>query len=395
MFILPFIILALEGVLIVVTGVIAFYISLLLFDQTQNPLIMSLSVFASIAPKIYLSFIAGVVSDFIGKKKIMLLSLAMLFFLYAGVWYLFPYLVKDIYYILAFQVITGIIISAYEISALSSLSSFVDKKDSRAVYSLMSFILNSAYIITPSIAGLLYQQVYLDDIIKHAFFLIIPIFSLLYFIPFPDCLSGQKQLLKESCWQFISKKHILKKLLLFFASYNFINGLASGLVVFYILKRFGSDGSTLAIFSSFIATGTVIGSIISLKKVKNPTMFIFAGTIISAIFGRILFGLELPFGIITAFATLRMCIVSTVNTTNQVVWSTIVPAKSQGQIFGYRRMIAQGGYPIAIILGGMLYQLMDDVVNTNLFTLFFMLCGFLEIILAFFLYKYNTSTSHT
>ncbi len=53
-----------------------------LYRKTQDASLMSIVIFASIAPRIFLGFFAGKVTDKFGKDKIIKLSLLALFFIY-------------------------------------------------------------------------------------------------------------------------------------------------------------------------------------------------------------------------------------------------------------------------------------------------------------------------
>ena len=194
------------------------------------------------------------------------------------------------------------------------------------------------------------------------------------------------------------KSHpILLHLLIYFGFFNFVNGLTSGLMAAYILDIFSGSGKELALFNTCVAIGTFLGGLYSFKNTKiHPLLVIACGGIVASVAGRVVFGLVDSIYLLSFFAALRMFVLPIVNTTNQIVWGEKVPVGKQGAVFGFRRLIAQGGYPVAILIGGVSYKLLKEFLHLSLPNYFFIACGIFELfasayLILIFLKKYAST----
>ncbi len=371
-----------------VSSIIGFFLIVMLYDKTRDAFTMSLAVFLTTSPRIFLSFHSGRIADRFGKKNIILFSLVALFFIHstnATVFYLREDVV-DAWYILSIQACLGVVSAFYEISLLSSLSAFAGNKGKRFIYSFSNISLQFSYIFAPIISGIFYGTVPILNIIYAEISAVVVLFFVVSKVSFPESLSGSKDIVVFKSWDFIKSNPILLHLLVYFSFFNFINGLTSGLVAAYILDLFSGSGKDLAFFNTCIAIGTFLGGLYSFKNTRiHPLLVIAFGGIIASAAGRVVFGFVDSIYMLSFVAALRMFILPIVNTTNQIVWGEKVPASKQGSVFGFRRVIAQGGYPVAILIGGIGYKSFKELLHFSFPNYFFIFCGVFEVVVSIYL----------
>lgn len=355
----------------------AFGISLWVFETTQSPYYMTLALFCKLGPSIYMSFFAGQIVDRFDAKKVFLLTdLGLLVitillitaytFQSLTLWILFPALV-----------LTGIVESVQSLAFQSSVALFNKPEFYLRSQGVVSLVENAPVILSPFLGALAYESLGLGGIFAFDIvsFLVALIAVLMMRFPVREKVISKPWFSLDAV-RFIWGHPLLSRLQLFFASYNFVNGIMGGLLAAYILSSTGGDKSSLATVNTVMAVGTVLGSLFLLRGKLTGSMLIWiiAGTMIAGLTGRI--GLALTSSVFawSILISVRAFLGPVVSGANQALWLDHVEKSQMGTVFGVRRLFGQGLYPLAILLGGVLSK------SVSLVTLF-IFAGLLELVI--------------
>ncbi len=376
-------------------AVTSFTISASLFVATQSAMVMALAVFFQLAPRIYFSFFGGVLVDRINVLTAIRFSnfaeagaslATMIAIAWGGnltvVFWLF---------ILA----RAVIASVKSVAMQASVKHLVNESDFRRASGLTAAVQNTVVATGPflglavySLAGAEYLWAIfaLDALAMSMAGLVmltlkskedtasaLPRISLTSLRAGLDHIAGQPQ---------------LRLLLIFFASQNFFNGLCAGLIPFLLLSLAGDNLSLFAIGTSALSVGAIVGSLLAamIPLPKNRVLVICISTILAAGAGRFFVGLNMLPWLIVAGFTLRAVILPVGNVVNQAIWLEATPKDRIGQVLGTRRAIAQGSYPLAVLLSGFIAGiLLNDDIDRVL--ILFAICGVGEILCSVWLIR--------
>lgn len=316
-------------------------------------------MFLTYTSSIYLSPVIGNFIDGFLKNKIIAASnffLGFLLFLY-----LFAFSADNAYLMLFFVFFASLVTTAISLSLTSSVSSLFHREDLTRVNGLVGIIENSPLIAGPAIGAMLYSTRAIDWAIYIAVAVTISVGFIFYrqdwsHVPRKNYKFFGGDLL--SGFNFIKTRKDLLFLQLLFSSYNFFSGISASVVIIYIIdfpSIWGGEWN-LATNNTLSGIGIILGGVLVALwagKVRRKTLVVgsmFASSIVS----RIL----IPFipniyTLLTVFL-LRSVLVQFSNVPLTTIWQERVPAKKQGSVFGARRFLGQGPYPLAVLLGGSL-----------------------------------------
>lgn len=335
----------------------AFGISLWVYETTQSPFYMMMALFCKLGPSIYMSFFAGQIVDRFDAKKVFLLTdLALLvitillitayFSESLMLWILFPALA-----------LTGIVESVQSIAFQSSVALFNKPEFYLRSQGVVSLVENAPVILSPFLGAIAYESLGLGGIFAFDIVSFLVALVAVLMMRFP---LREKPVFKPwfslDAVRFIWGHPLLSRLQLFFASYNFVNGIMGGLLAAYILSSTGGDKGSLATVNTVMAVGTVLGSLFLLrgKLAGSMVIWIIAGTMIAGLTGRI--GLAMTSSVLawSVLMAVRAFLGPVVSGANQTLWLEHVDKSNMGTVFGVRRLFGQGLYPVAVLLGGVL-----------------------------------------
>lgn len=378
-----------EALLIVFYNTASFYLSLQIFELTKSPLILAGSVIAAIAPTIYLSFIAGRIIDKLGSRKVLLYSHLGLAILYIMANYLLSNEDFYLYSIFGFIILRSALSSFHSLAIMTAIPKIVPQERIQFAYSLDGFLNNGAQIIGPIVAAILYNYISLTPLM----FLSV----VATFLGFIWCLiilpkENITKQISRTTMQFtqyikiIMKQPDLRNTLVFFSVFNGINGIAAAFVSAYILILASNPSESLAFYSTIIAIATLIGSLAASHKFKySPYLVIGLTAIFCGLIGRIGITFSSSIIVISLLVGFRAMLIPISNMANQMLWLEHSNEYNRAGIFGLRRLIAQGLYPLITFA----YLVISRVLNINfeldnLRQLFFV-SGTLEVMVAFLL----------
>lgn len=368
------------------SAILSFALALWVYEQTGSPAHLGYLMFAYMAPQIYLSLFGG---HFVDRwpKKILLISSDIVQGL-GSLIILWLYFSKNLglYFIVLITFVNGFFSGIQSLIFLSSLSSFVSRERLLKFNGHMQIFNAIPSIVAPLVAWPLLQAVNLSGLV--ALDIVTLIFSLviMLFVSFPhqDQKLAKKFLLaslKEG-FVFIFKTPSLKRSLAFFAYNNFLTGLVSGLVVAFIVEKVGLKSPWVAYNSSLTAVGILLGSLFLISsnwQISQPFKVMSISAVLASLSGRMaVVFLSTPF-LIGLLFLFRNATVPILNACNDVIWQSTVPISLQGRAFGARRFVAQGLYPIGLLLGPMLVTLFESFsLSWSALSVLFFVVGMLE-----------------
>lgn len=349
---------------------------------------MATALFCQTAPKIYMGFWAGNLTDRWGKDRVMRVSVFLLSVLYGSMAWIWSFPFEgNIWVVLIFtlQVFLGLLGAFYEIALLSSVSAFVLPERYTFVYGMMEFCAHGSVLLVPILGSFLYPFSSLSVLFIAGALCAALLFLFLWYLPFPDTLKARapQTLWSLEAFRFIRKHLVLRRLLAYFAGFNFFNGLASGLIVAYVLQCCQGNTASLGVFSVWMALAALGGSALSARCRGGSSLWgiILSCGFLAALCGRILFGASHTLFYLVLWGMVRMGLTPLANMANQVLWSQWTPPEKRGSVFGARRFVAQGGFPIAILCGGLLFKGMQSLWQQDLGS-FIQMVGFFELLFA-------------
>ncbi|WP_300074374.1 MFS transporter [uncultured Ruegeria sp.] len=373
--------------------VTSFTISASLFHATGSAMVMALTVFFQVAPRIYLSFFGGLIVDRIDVLRTIRLSnwteaaisIGTVVGLLAGA----P--ITLIFW--TFIVGKALVASVKSVALQASVKHLVDEGDYRRASGLTTGVQNFAVAAGP-FAGLA-----LFSYVGEEHLWLVFAMDTLVFLAAGLAVAGINGAETERALArlrfrdlrvglaHIKQRPQLRLLVGFFAAQNFFNGICAGLIPFLLLSLQDGRPGYFAITNSAMSVAAVAGAFLaaSLSLPKRQMVTIAGATLLAAIAGRLVVGLDhLPWLIATGLA-FRSLILPFGSVVNQAIWLSDTPRQIVGRVLGTRRALAQGTYPIAVLIGGILA---GPVVASNLNEVLFLfiLCGMGEILSAGYLY---------
>ena len=116
-------------------------------------------------------------------------------------------------------------------------------------------------------------------------------------------------------------------------------------------------------------------------------MIILSG-ILGGVSGRLVLGAGVTVASLAVAGFVRGAMGAAGNTANQVIWTNATPPEHRGQIFGLRRVLAQGSYPLGILASSLLWSVAPQTTGHGSSTLLIFLGG-CEIMLAVLLWRHG------
>ncbi len=376
--------LGMNGLQTFISGIMSFCLSFWIYKTTRCAEIMATALFCYMAPKIYLSFVAGAIVDRVGNRFVLRFSVAIGFIIYltASLFWNGTSL-ERISFVYGLEGILGVTSAFYDVAFLASLPSIVPPKYHTTAYGLMEVLNGGVILLAPLLGSFLYAHTSFPSLFMGAAWMSFLFWIFLFFQPLKRSDMHPKKLLHFQTFSWLKKHPVLYPLLCYFTRFNILQGLSAGLVTAYVLERCLGKIETFTYFSMLLAFGTGAGSLLTLwMKRWDPWKVIFWSGFGAALGGRIAFGLTSHITFLCFWGFLRASLTPLMNTANQVLWTHEVPPDRRGKVFGARRLVAQGGFPLAIWFGGLFYRLMNDLFHGQL-GLFFVFLGSLEALSTF------------
>ncbi len=352
----------------------AFATTLWVWERTNQATPLAMIGVFFMVPSVILTPFAGVLVDRFNRKLVMAVS-----DMAAGLGTLFMLVMLatnqlQIWHLYLMAVLTGAG-NAFQFPAYSAaITLMVPKEEYARTAGMISIAENSSSILAPLLGAILYTRVGLFwvliiDLVTMSFALL-----MLALVRIPSLSDEAVQANRKEPFlsqlsyglRYVLRFKPLLNLQLLFLVGNFFSILGNTMVPMIMVKT-GNNAGILANVQSASAAGALIGSILititgGLKKKVNGVL---GGWFLYALFGMTLFSLASSSLLWMAFAILgHMCIMF-VNSSNQAIWQSKVPAEVQGRVFSFRVLLAQVSVPVAMAISG---PLADKVFEPALVT---------------------------
>ncbi|UOF00582.1 MFS transporter [Bdellovibrio reynosensis] len=336
----------------------SFGVATSVFNKTGSASAMAGLVFWKFFAQIYFSLFAGPLVDRFPKRSLLLLSNTSL--LVISILLVFHFRIggsmAQLYILMAAM---GIFDSIKNLTFQASVVELVDESSLGRFNGVASIFESLPLVVGPPLAAAAISLVGVETLLcADAFSFMFALFPVVFL---PSKKSSSIQVSKSISFaknlvlgfEQIFNNRSLLSMQIFFTIQNFLNGITGGLVSAFILTRFLGDNSSLALVSSFMGAAAVLGGVWqSTFPAKKITFLIFCLTALGALAGRISIGFGLGIlGLAIGFS-IRSFLTPIINACNQTYWQERVDKSVQGRIFGARRVLGQGLYPIAVAVGG-------------------------------------------
>jgi len=372
------------GQLVAILGssLTGFGLSLHMYDMTGSVPMMTALQFAAVAPQVYLSLFAGIFIDRFGTKRVMALAtlagavIPAVLALVLGLGALPAWLV------LAAAAGSGAAAGFRDTALQSSVPGFVRPARLAAANGLIATAIGVPYVLGPSLAAILLTYLSFRVIlIADAAGVLVATLAVLI-VRFPvvprlgDELGLGARLGEGTRW--ILAHPPLAWLSTYFSLSYFFNGAAGGLTIAYVLMRTDGDKAALAVVNTLLAVGLIAGGVVAgpvaLRVRPLRAIAVSCG---ATSLGRVAFGLVLGPVAWGACQFVRAAGLTVAGAANDLIWQQAVPEAWRGRVFGTRRMLMGGLYPVALGVGGIAGALAAEG-GADRFALCFVVFGLLE-----------------
>ncbi|MGI4727601.1 MAG: MFS transporter [Janthinobacterium lividum] len=337
-------------------------VSWVVYSLTHSKLMLGVTLFATMFPSFFLSFLGGIAADRYNRYKLLLatqivsmiqaiLLTVLIFFKHYNVWE-----------VLALSVMLGII-NAFDVPARQSLvyEMVDDKNDLPNALALNSSMVNLSRLIGPAIAGLAIEKLG-DDVcfgLNALSFVAVIISLLLMKLPKIEVKKNTKNVLAElrEGLNYLKQTPSISFVLMMLATVSFLVLPFSTLIPVYAKDIFHGTASTFGVIDSAIGLGAFSGAIFlaSLKPGSNLRKILAINTFVFGA-GLVLFShttyypLALVFAAIGAFGMMSQITIS-----NTIIQTTVDPAM-RGRVISFYAMAFFGMQPLGGLLIGWISQ---------------------------------------
>lgn len=341
------------------SGLTGFVLGVWVFQETGSTTLFALSAVFGALPSVLLLPFVGALVDRWDKRRTMIVcnlassfcTLAIMLLLYTGrlrVWH--------VYIVVSLLAVVGTCMGL----AYSTVVALLVPKQHFGRSSGMSYTAQAAsQILPPLLAGVLIASLQVQGVVllDYLTYLFAVGTLLAVHIPRPapsDAAAAQKQpLLREATygWNYVKARPGLFALMVYFASVNFIVGLAR--ILFYPMILSFTTTQALGTILSVGGLGFLLGGI-TMSVWGGPKNRIRGLLGFGLLFGAsvLLTGLRPSVVLIAAGAFGMHFFIPLVNGCSQAIWLSKTPPEVQGRVFAIRWMVAMSTSPLAYILAG-------------------------------------------
>jgi len=338
---------------------------------------------AAMGPQIYFSFVAGAVVDFIGPKTTLVASNLASAAIVSVMLLSYNANNQMVWPLLLLVVMGGLASSLRDIALQVVVPTFSPRDKLQKYNGLLSAVEAIPIVLGPLLGAVLLDVESFEEILRLDIITFVLAGLSVAVVKFPtareepgNAARSLPDILGDGI-RWIKKDRQLVKLVRYFAAANFFNGIAAPSITIYVLALSNGNKTSLAIVNSAIATGSIVGGIVAarIRNIEPRDMIIGAGIVQGAV-GRVMFALVAGASAWAVCLFVRSVAIVVGQVANDTVWQIRTPANWRGRAFGARRLLAQGGYPVAIGVGGVLGSLCST--HTGLMVLF-LIFGALEV----------------
>ncbi|MGJ8722470.1 MAG: MFS transporter [Salinibacterium amurskyense] len=355
-----------QAISLLLSGATTIALSLWVFDATESALNLSLVIALRLAISIYFAPLAGVIADRFPRKKLIVGANVTLGGLCGAIGFLLTLNRPDLLWlVLALLGLSGLADSLLLSALTASVRDIRRETDLTRVSGLIALIEASPAVIAPILGALLYSALGAETVLvidAITFLVAAALAGLAKWTPVavtrPEDKNRPKWRTFEGATEGIRilwRNREYRSLQIGNAVGNFTNGLASaGLSTLLLVSTLGGP-AVLGLFNSGSALGLAVGAaaVAAWGSRLNRKISIIGGMSVAAITGRILVGLVSWPPAWVLGGTIRALCVQFTNAPLTAIWLEATDKRHQGKVFGARRLLGQGTFPIAVVMGGL------------------------------------------
>ncbi|WP_051717544.1 MFS transporter [Streptomyces megasporus] len=342
----------------------SFALSLTVYSVTKDALALALVTAAGMFGSIYLAPFAGALADHFPRRTVIIscdIALAVAALLLAwtttlGVGSRLPLVIGLVF-------VTGALGACLSVTLSASVRQIRSETNLTRVNGLTSLLENLPVVAGPLMGAAVYSVASpaLVFVVDAVTFLVSAVAARTVrwedpatrpkrpFRPFAGAAAGLRVIFADARLRFVQ---------LSFAGINFCNGLGMASVTAYVISSSAAESASwnLALFNTAGSVGLIVGSslILAVGDRIDRRIVICAAIVAGAVLGRMSLVLSV-FPILWAVsAVVRNCTAQMTNAPLTAIWQERIPQDVQGSVFGARRLLGQGLYPLAVVLGGFL-----------------------------------------
>jgi len=351
-----------QTVSLIGTAMSRFALTIWAYQETGSATALALVALFSFGPTVIFSPVAGALVDRWNRKYVMIMAdlaaglstIALLILFNTGqleIWHLY---------------VAGAFASTFEAFQFPAFSAaitmMIDKKHYGRASGMRSVSESGSTIIAPVIATILLVALGIGGVLLADFITFLVAMATLLFVNIPEPeesdmgAKARGSLLQESLFGFRyiwARPSLLGIQFIFFLT-NLFAVISFTLLPVLILARTGNDEVALASVQSMLGVGGLVGGIIMSVSggPKRRVHGVFAGMIMSALFGQMILGLGQTILVWSIGAFMLTFFIPFINGSNQAIWQSKVQPDLQGRVFAVRRLIAQITAPIGMLMVG-------------------------------------------
>jgi DHA3 family macrolide efflux protein-like MFS transporter len=376
--------------------VVFFAISVWIADETRSPLLLSLASFINLVPLLIITPFAGVISDRLNRKAIILVVDSLQAYLTVLLTIIFILDSAEIWIVFIFLGLRSTCQAFHNPTVMAILPSMVPQDKLGRVNGIRYLFLGIIQFIGPAVGAtlLFFAEIkYLLWIDVITFFIaLVPLIALklpqLQIINNP---SQQNSFVKDFKEGFKVMRNVpgLLIIMLIAMLLTMLTQPLMTLSTFYIKYIHGGNNFTLAIIQMIMQGGMILGALIPFfkKRWKNKMRILFIGMIVINI-GYIMHAIA-PIGffpLISAGAFVMGFIMPVINIIVMTVVQITVPHDKMGRVSSILNTLMMIGSPLGAILAGTL----SEIIGVSFLYLLCAITGIFVIIIPY----YSTNIRH-
>ncbi|MCC9174824.1 MFS transporter [Arthrobacter sp. zg-Y179] len=350
-----------QALLAIVGSASSLAVSLVLFENSASAAVLAVSTFLGAAAAIYLAPLIGGLTDLFSRRAaICTVNTANAAAMAAMAW---ATVIHSTALMLVFVFVTAICSTALALTLQASVRVLRTEKDLTKVNGMLGLIDSAPVLLGPLLGAVLYSlgipvAVFLADAVLSVAGAAL---VLLLVWPVEEPRARKVQYFGgnvKAGFRFINERRDLLRLQIAFAVYNFAGGLCVPVVIVFILSFPGTGTPEWNLSASNIASalGLMSGAALVARFGSSVSRanLVCGSTFLGSLFGRALVVAAPSLWLVIPGMFLRNAMVQATNAPLSALWQERTPVQIQGIVFGCRRLLGQGLFPVAVLLGGVL-----------------------------------------
>jgi DHA3 family macrolide efflux protein-like MFS transporter len=347
-----------QAISLLISGATTISLSLWVYEQSRSAVELSVIVAVKTAVSVFASPLVGAVSDRRSRRTLIILgNLGLILPIAALAWWTSepgrPFAL-----LAAILVVTGILESLVTLSMTASVRDVRAERDLTRVNGIVSLLESAPLVVAPVFGALAFTAfgIHTVLILDAASFVVAALMTLATHwdspsrparsrLPFAGATSGLSLLWRHPDF---------RALQIGFSLTNICNGLAVTGVTTFVLAGSQQSSTVLGVYNACSAVGLVAGSAVvaAIGTRLDRVLAIHWGTVASGLGGRVLLALTPLSGVWFVSAAVRSVGLQISNAALTAIWQEATAREHQGKVFGARRLLGQGAYPFAVLVGG-------------------------------------------